>query len=317
MNDTIEEKEKEEIDSGMTYKEIGSVELTPVGLGPWSFSKLKMLGQCPLQFYLKYIIKAKIKGIPIINIQTESGKAIHRILELVVMGKSIEDSFRLVKKEYENILPGNIWEEGHDDAGGVAKNELAVAQFKQRLDDFEKRHPVKRYLTELKIGVTKDWTPTGFFTTDIEKIDKNVYFRGVIDLIIQLENEDVIFLDHKRGAPSVMGVKNFQQQLDTYKVLFSKGIQEYGDAQAGVHFVNDAVVTMGQVTSKADVENTLVNRVEFNIAGAIAKTGELGFFKHIRGNHCKWCDYNDMCAAGTLKPMELETKKWFIKDDNV
>lgn len=293
-------------------KEVTEVNLTPLGLGPWSFSKQKMLTKCPFQFYLKYVLKAKPTVAPLISVITEQGKAAHRILELVVMGKSIDDAFRLVKREYEVVLPGDLWDhgDGHE-AGGVGRSEYSITKFRERLDDFEKKHPVKRYLTELRIGVTKDWEPTGFFSSNNEDSSRDVYYRGVIDLIIQLENEDVLFLDHKFGPPAIMGVKNFQDQLDTYKVLFSKGIQPYGDAQSGVHFVRDGEILMGSVTSKYDVENTMQNRVEFSIKGAIDRVLDLGYFKHVAGSHCQWCDFAGACKAGELKKMELDSKKWF------
>ena len=100
--------------NGITYKEPSSVELTQRGLGAWSFSKLKMLKQCPLQFYLKYVLKAKITTPAIISVATEQGKAAHRILELVVMGKSIESAFKQVRKEYEEVLPGDVWDNGKE-----------------------------------------------------------------------------------------------------------------------------------------------------------------------------------------------------------
>jgi hypothetical protein len=301
--------------TGITYKEPTAVELTQRGLGAWSFSKLKMLKQCPLQFYLKYVLKAKITTPPIVSIVTEQGKAAHRILELVVMGKSITDAFKQVKKEYSEVLPGDLWDngDGHE-KGGVGRSEYSITEFKRKLDEVEKRTPVKRYLTELKIGVTEAWEPTGFFTNDPDHPEKNVFFRGVIDLIIQLENDDVLFIDAKFGPPAVMGVRNFQDQLDIYKVLFSKGIQEYGDGQSGIFFVRDGEIVMGTMTSKKDIENTLVNRTTFAIQGAIDQTKELGFFKHKRGNQCQWCDFNSICSSGALKDLEKDSKKYFIDE---
>lgn len=294
-------------------KELSSVELSPVGLGPWSFSKLKLLNSCPFSFYLQYLLKAKPLEAPPISVITEMGKAIHRVLELTVNGKSIEDAFKTTRKEFLEVLTDDQWENGCDPKNpiGVAKNEYAVTRFMERLDTFEKANPVKRFITELRIGVTKDWTPTGFFTTDIEKPENNVYFRGVVDLILQLENEDVIFIDHKRSVPSVVGVKNFQAQLDTYKVLFSKGVQPYNNGCSAVHFVNDAELTMGSTSTKQDIEENLANLIEFNIYGAVEKVKGYGYFKHIRGSQCQWCVHDPICKAGHLKPLELESKKWF------
>ena len=289
----------------ITIKNTEDIDISPVGLGPWSYSKVKVLAKCPFQFYLKYALKAKPVVAPPISIVTETGKAAHRILELVIMGKSIEDSFRAVRREYEEVLPGDVWDngDGHEN-GGVGRAEYSIVKFKERMDAFEKKNPVKRFITELKIGVTKDWEATGFFAED-------VYYRGVIDLTIQLENSDIIFLDHKFGPPSIIGVKNFQDQLDVYKVLFSKGIEPYGDAQSGVHFIRDGEIVMGSLTNKKEVENTLANRVEFSINGAIDRVKELGFFKHVAGPQCQWCEFNGPCKNGDLKSLELDSKKWF------
>lgn len=298
---------------GLIHKgEPEGLDVTAEGLGAWSYSKVKVLSKCPFHFYLKYVLKAKPAEAPAISVITETGKASHRILELTVRGKSVDEAFKIVRKEFEEQLPGDLWDNGIDpEIGGVGRAEYSISKFMQRLDDFEKRHPVKRMITELKIGITRNWEPTGFFTADADHPENDVWLRGVIDLVIQLQNGDVLFIDHKHGPDSAFGVKNFQTQLDWYKSMFSKGIEPYNDAQSGVHFVRCGDIVMGTMTKKLEVETTLVNRIEFEIQGAIDKVKELGFFKHIAGSPCTYCDYKVPCKAGLLKPMELGTKKYF------
>lgn len=288
------------------------IDFSVEGMAPWSFSKYKLLTKCPLQFYLKYILKAKPDELPPISIITEQGKAAHRILELVIMGKGVEDSFNLVKKEYADILPGNLWMDGDGhEKGGVGRSEYSITRFKQRMDEFERKNPVKRFLSELKIGVTRGWEPTGFFTSNQDDPSRDVFYRGVIDLVIQLQNGDVLFLDHKFGPTAVAGVRNYQDQLDTYKVLFSKGIEPYGDAQSGIHFVRDGEIVMGALTPKDEVENKLAQRVEFNLKGSIDTVRELKYFKHIAGSHCSYCDFAKECKSGELKNLEKATVRFF------
>lgn len=274
------------------------IDLTPKGLGPWSISKLKMLQKCPFQFYLKYILKQKPEITPPISEVTEMGKAAHKILELSITGKSIEDSFRLVKEEYEDILRPDIWQEKMETL------EFNVTSFMERMDKFQKAYKVKRFLPELRIGVDHNWEPTGFFA-------KDVYWRGVIDLVIQLENQDIIILDHKLGPPAEMGLKNFQDQLSSYKVLYNYGIQKVTGAKSGIHFVKAGEILLDDYTSNKDIEGSLRPRMEFYTQGAIDRLQELGWFKHIRANQCKWCDFNEECKAGQLKGQELSTKKYF------
>ncbi len=278
-------------------KEPEAIEFSKIALGPWSFSKLKVLQQCPLKFYLKYVVKIKVPEPPP-SLVTTVGKAVHRILEFMIMGKTITDSYKLVRKEYVSTLTDQEWDEN------VATTELNVMEFRKRLDEFEKKNPVKRYIQELKGGLTANYEPTGFFSDD-------VYWRGVIDLGLQLESNDVIILDHKTGAPAEMGIRNFQNQLDTYKILFHKGIDPVAGAQAGIHFVKDGKIVLDSYTTKEEIEGKLINELEFYIIGTIDRVKELGFFKHIRGGYCKWCDYNVECKAGDLLPIEHGTKRYF------
>jgi RecB family exonuclease len=288
-----------------TPKVVESISFTPEGLGPWSFSKHKKLQKCPFQFYLDTILKVKPLETPPVSVQTECGKAVHRILELVVMGKSQEEAFKVTRKEFEELLPGDTWMDGHDiERGGPGRSEMSVSSFMDRLDKFSKDHSVKRFITELRIGVTRNWEPTGFFAED-------VYYRGIVDLIIQLSNGDIVFIDHKNGPPSTMGVKNFQSQLDLYKVLFYKGIEPTQHAQSGVHFVQDGEVVMGTMTDPDTIRDKMVNRVEFELKGTIDKLLETGYFKHVMGSWCQWCNFKDPCKAGLLKPLEMDSKKYF------
>ena len=279
-------------------KEVENLELTPLGLSAWSFSKVKTLKNCPLKFYLQYVIKIKPLEKPPISLVTEVGKAAHRVLEFMVKGKSIDDSFNATRKEYQDVLSDIEWNDH------VASLELSMMSFKERLDKFEKDNGIKRFVQELRVAVDKDWQPTGFFSEDC-------YYRGVIDLAIQMNNGDALFIDHKTGAPAIMGIRNFQDQLDTYKVLFHTGIENIKGAQAGIHFIRDGEIALDDYVSKDIIENSLINRVEFSIEAAIDTVKEIGYFKHKRAAGCKWCDYNEECKAGNFKDLEMDSKKYF------
>lgn len=278
--------------------EIEEIDFTPEGLGPWSISKLKMLRNCPFQFFLKYVVKKKPDEQPPISVITETGKAAHRILEFLVKGRSIGDSFKEAKKEFEGVLTSDLW------ASEVETLELSIQSFSERLETFEKKIGIKRFIPELRIGVNKDWEPTGFFA-------KDVYWRGVVDLVIQLNNGDVIILDHKTSAPPIMGVRAFKDQLEVYKLLIHYGIEKIKGAQSGIHFVKAGEIILDEYTTAKEIEESLKPRFEFYTQGAIDRLMELGFFKHIRSAPCKWCDFNDVCKEGKLKELELSTKKYF------
>lgn len=274
------------------------IDFSPIGLGPWSHSKLKVLKSCPLKFYLQYIIKQKPEVEADISVITETGKAAHRILEFVLGGKDITRAYSITREEFRKTLTDAEWEEN------IASVEFNISKFKEKIEGFEKQHGIKRILQELRIGCTKEWEPTGFFSDD-------VYFRGVIDLVIQLKNGDILILDHKYGTVSAMGLRNFQDQLNTYKILFHKGVEPIAGAQSGIHHIKEGEIVLDNYSDAAEIEESFIGRVEFSIQGAIDQVQELGFFKHIAGNGCKYCDYRTECKAGKLKEQEKATKKWF------
>lgn len=282
--------------------ELKEVKLDITSLGPWSSSKLKCLEKCPFQFYLKYILQFKVPS----SLQTQSdplsanvGKAAHAILEDVVVGKDIDKAYADVKAKYlaDKSLTEQQWEEY------VVTLRYNIEKFKNRIDDLSNRHPFRRVLTELRIGVTRDYQPTGFFSDD-------VWLRGVVDMIVMLECMDIIIFDHKTGGGEG-SVNMYKPQLDWYKVLFHFGIEKIEGAQAGIHFIKAGDVKMADYSGVDDIENKLKNVLEMSLEGAVDALIEKGYFKHVRGAQCKWCEYDNIgCKSGDLKPIEINSKRW-------
>jgi hypothetical protein len=283
------------------HDNLETLKVDKYSFGPWSISKLKCLQKCPFQFYLKYILKIKVPEDVMgkqDSMSADVGSAGHRILELVVIGKTIEASYAAAKKEF---VPSKLTEEQWKEH--VETLEMSIIAFQERIQKLERNYKVKRLFTELRLGVTKDWEPTGFFAD-------NVYFRGIIDLVIQLDNLDIIILDHKTGGGEG-SIKVYEEQLNSYKPLFHYGKEKVNGAQAGVHFIRASDVKMGFFSSKEDVQKKLVTELEWSLEGAVETVKELGYMKHIRGNQCKWCEYNEACKPGMLKEIEKDTKRFF------
>jgi CRISPR/Cas system-associated exonuclease Cas4 (RecB family) len=55
-----------------------------------------------------------------------------------------------------------------------------------------------------------------------------------------------------------------------------------------------------------------MKKVEWLLEGAIDTVKEIGYLKHIRGSHCKYCEFDQQCKPGLLKEHELSTKKYFM-----
>jgi hypothetical protein len=304
--DTAASKERiiEFIDSIMVnHKEVDKLQMDRYGFDAWSYSKASMLRKCPLQFYLKYVLKIKMPpdiGGRRDSLSADVGSAGHRVLELVMVGKSLEVAFAMTKKEF---VPSKLTEEQW--AEKVVTMEMSVIAFKERMDTFSRRNPIKRVFTEMRIGVDRNWQACAFF-------DNDAYYRGIIDLAIQLENNDLIILDHKTAEGfTPTSTRVYDDQLNSYKPLFHFGINPVGGSQAGIHFIRASEVKMGQYHSKEDIEGKLVRELEWSLSGNVDRVSELGFFKHECGSYCKWCDYASLCKSKEkyLKPLELDTKR--------
>lgn len=282
------------------------VKMDDVSLGPWSHSKLKVLEKCPLQFYLKYILKAKLPADLAQDQDTtmaDTGSAAHKILELIFVGHTVSSAYAMAKAEFVPAkLTEELWKER------IESVEYNITQFYDRIESFKKRHKVKKIYTELRLGITRDWKPTKFFASD-------VWMRGVVDFVILLENGDVLILDWKYGPPAAAGIRNFKQQLDSYKPLINYGLKPINGATSGVGFIKDGEILLDEFTTKDEIEGKMKNTIEFNVEGAIESVKTAGEFEHRVGNHCKWCEFAPWCKAkkadGNLKPLEAGTKKFF------
>lgn len=298
----------------------GGLKMDKHSLAPWSVSKLKTLEKCPLNFYLQYVLKVKPDSDHVQDTSlSEVGTTCHRILELVVLGNSVSESFRLAKIECcevnvdsPNYNPRNpnITQELWDTK--VLNTEASIIAFSERLQNFECNNKVLQKLTELRIAVKKDWTKTGFFKEDC-------YFRGVIDLVLTLDNGpgylvDIIVIDHKTYSETLFteSLRNFETQLDSYKVLFSKGVQPISGAQAGINFIRAGKLITGPYTDAEEINTKMISKLEFLLSGAVDSVKEgYGYFKHISGSACVYCNYSDHCKSKTLVGVELGTKKYF------
>jgi len=313
MNTTLTNTNRLLNDISVAESKCSDIVLDRYALGPWSFSKLKMLKQCPYQFYLKYILKVKRDYMVRDTLISDVGTSAHRILELIMKGRDITTAFKEAEREIVGAKAGGFgkasltqeqWDERIKTLIGT------ISDFSRRMDTMHTNLKVKRIHTELKIGITKDYEPTGFFGED-------VYFRGIIDLIIQLEvddpkSSDLLIIDHKHGGGEFNNTtKNYQPQLDTYKVLFHHGIEPVTGAQSGIHFIKEGKVVWGDYKDRATIEKDLRVDLDWRINGAIDTTKERGFFKHVRGNPCQYCEFDEECKAGLLKENELSTKKYF------
>jgi len=282
----------------------------------WSPSKLKLLSQCPYQYYLKYVLKVKNEEEIPDTAAADVGTIAHHILEYAIEGKDVGDAYRDAKMEHcgEYVGPriARISEEGWQEK--IVPLEYNITNFVEKIEEFKKANGVSNVYTELKLGVTKDWKKTTFFAND-------VYFRGIVDFTMEIPQSgyapDFIVWDHKHGPAEIFGgIRNYEDQLNAYKPLINGGFKPASGIQAGINFIKAGKWVLGEYSPAEEITGRVTKQIEWNIDCAIDNVKEQGFFKHVAGGYCNYCEFKTMCKEKVLKPNELGTKKWFpIKEE--
>ena len=260
--------------------------LTPYSMGSWSPSKYKSLDKCSLKFLLDYILKISVIE-PDEHTDDSAlrhiGTAAHSILEFCIQGDSLDDAYEKAKVNHLKDVTETYWP-------NVENLRYNIGEFLLRLQQFKARNQVRKVYPELKLAVDKDWKPVPFFSP-------KAYFRGVVDLPMLLENDDVIIIDHKHGGSPEFGLRNYQEQLDSYKALFHFGQQKIEGAASGIHFIKEGDILLGRRVSKSYIED-VPSRIQVFIEGSINQVNDLGKFNYSRNSLCSYCDYKEICHNG-------------------
>src|SRR5688572_18307349 len=109
--------------------------------------------RCPRLFHFRYIQKLKE---PEVMPETRVGKAIHKVLELVLQGTPIAEATQTVRAE----LPSETEQTRFDSLG------TGIAPFASRISQFKRRRRVARQLVEYSLAVREDLTTTQFYAGD-------------------------------------------------------------------------------------------------------------------------------------------------------
>lgn len=280
------------------------VQVNEDDLGPWSISTLKSLEKCPLQFLLTKGLKVKAPEVLTEDSYvTYVGRAAHVWAEHIVRGESFDAAKKIAHEKHFHEVTDKYWHLVEDLTGNMLS-------FKQRLDDFGARNPIKDMHPELRLGLTKDFKKTDFF-------GKDVYFRGVIDLPIHLEANDALILDHKLGGDPSWGIRNYKRQLNTYKVMYHFGFRKIRGAQSGIHFLKEGEILTDAYSSKDEIENDFAPSIWMDIKDAVRNVQTVGKFNYGRGTQCSYCNFRQLCengkrgTAGELQFVIEESKEIF------
>lgn len=157
--------------------------------GAWSYSRMKNFETCPKQYYHVTVLKEH----PFQETAaTRYGNEFHKAAEYFMRdGTPVPERF----------------------------------SFTQPILDSLAAKPGKRHC-ELKMGLTADLEPCGFF-------DKNIWFRGIVDLLI-VDGDRAFIVDYKTGKSAKYADKG---QLELMALCVFKHFPEVKRVKAGLVFV--------------------------------------------------------------------------------
>lgn len=258
--------------------------VTPDALkhAPWSFSKMETGEACPAQFKHKHMLKT-VAGPSMPD--TVVGTVAHSVLERCIGGTS----FSAAKKAALVDTPLTS-----DEQDMLRVLEDRIEAFIRRFDAFCKREGVTDVLIEKAWGITATYEKTGFF-------DKNVFFRGKVDLAAVTRDGDLILVDHKSGVAKDLerDVKK-RQQLWSYYVLAMPNMPGVSGVRGAIHFLqgdeDKAVQWMKNYEDATRVREVYVPWL-FSRINEVASTLVEPFIARPKLRWpCEWCTYKNSCT---------------------
>jgi hypothetical protein len=262
---------------------------------PWSFSKIEAAEMCPAQFGHKHITKTAAAPMPS---DTKIGIVAHEILEHRAGGKSAGESKQLAIAK--NPLTS-------DETEMLTVLNENMEAFLKRFDSFCKANGVTEILREADWAFTDTYEKTTFF-------DKQVYFRGKLDLGAVTRDRDLFFVDHKAGAVKKLAEDRVKrEQLQAYAVLALVNVPNLAGVRGGINFLQgdtpEKQLQWGDYIPATRVRELYVswlfsriNRAADNLleplearpANSLIKKGA---FAGRPGFPCGWCLYQSSCVA--------------------
>jgi len=255
-----------------------TVEATPFvkKYAPWSASKSDTAEQCPLKFKHAYVRKTD-KGRP--GEEAQVGITIHKILELCLQGKTIEEARQAVfsdptirlltleREKVETAIP-------------------AVSTFLKRTLAFVDKMGGADFAIESK------WASS--YTGESLKFFNNAgLIRGVVDVgILFKARPHLMIIDHKTGKNR--GLSHYNWQFLAYTLLAKAKYPHITHVVPAIHWVQDEFTEVGKPIEVPDISVWLDKVVEH--LNQVTKDAAENLDAGKPSKLCGWCDYRALCS---------------------
>lgn len=243
---------------------------------PWSLSKVQQALRCPFSFQCKYV--NRVRGVPSAGAAANRiGKAAHTTLEWVLSGKhDLREAMRrgAIKEKLTTIEMDELFALAHNISGFLA-----------RLEKFKQEHGVTEQSVERKFGLTVEMQPCDFWDT------KTVFFRGVWDLCLRIDNKYLVIIDHKTGEEK--DLSTYEDQLKMYAIAGVRVFPGTVRVQTALNYLeNEESVTWAAPQPIDEISNNLVPWFIKMVNTAAEAAGSTEAKK---GWWCKFCEYTGVC----------------------
>ena len=248
-------------------------------LAPWSISKAKTSIQCPWKFEKQYIEKLRIPPEETHDISDRSlrvGSAVHKYAEEIAKKADPEKAKNLA------ISDNHLVSDEIEEFEAMIDN---VHHLEDRISKFKTKHTVTKDLIEFKLGVNSDLTPADFW-------DRGVFFRGVIDRTLLVNDVHAVMIDIKSSKFPTL--KYSQQQLAAYSLMMFCVFPKLEMVHPALYFVPSGRLLWGDKIWKSKIElNEDYSTVAYiNDAASRARSDEI-----VPGKYCSWCVYKNICLV--------------------
>jgi ATP-dependent exoDNAse (exonuclease V) beta subunit len=252
---------------------------------PWSPSKLDLAARCPKAFKFRYVdkIKTSTKGSA-----AKIGTTAHKAQELSIEGASTKEAFEQAIQQYSSELTNAEVEQVNSFAP-------AVDEFNSFLARFKSKYNVKAIYAEKEWAIDADFKACSY-------ADKAAMIRGIVDLVIILDNGQAVIIDHKSGKKKP--VESYATQLDTYAILALAHHPEIKAVQCAIHFMAHEKVEWYVLRRRDDIQSLLHPW----LVGLLNKRTEglRDYLPIVKRWTCGWCDFLKVCPEGNQQDGERE-----------
>jgi CRISPR/Cas system-associated exonuclease Cas4 (RecB family) len=257
---------------------------------PWSASKVSTALRCPRLFHFKYVEKV---AEPEVMPEARIGKAIHAVLEDVLQGTPLAESSAKARA----TLPTEHEQVRFDRLG------TGVEPFVARIGRFKRARRVTRQLVEYALAVREDLTTTQFYAGD-------AYYRGVLDVAYQFEDDSIALVDHKTGVrhPGT----TIADQMVGYAVLAQTWFNRSRRFWLGIHWVATRIVEWSAPMSADEIRAKLVPDLLDTIEAAALSVDDGP--RPNAGPWCEVCSYRSICPAS--REVRFEPVEYYEDDED-